>query len=417
MDRPTACVEQVLDGADVVLRASGSLMPAWPEEGREIWRMSSAAVDPANERLHNTLENLMKCFDSAESWDAGHTERYVGEYVRGAHVYWGQSDEEPFEQRQRREEFGEALRLHAWGRRELHPNDPLRQAVEAPIVEFISHRGGQIPLEVLPLGPKPLRGAPLWDAVLQLPAFASVVSHLLHGTEDASELPEGRALIRQGSVYEPGGRAFLRSDDAPGWKQMEEHLTGQRSSLAVGPAPDDGLLDSAEKVAEFLICPQDVHSVEPPVSDIHVFAHGRIGAGFEDRFVIPFHYRPSGFRTRTIDFAVRALEIDDALEFAQQRSSTSARPLIWFNCCTAAGPVGRALLGISTSVAQGGCGVIAPRTRIPCVFAVVLASAFYEYLGRHPVPAEALLAARLEKLGGPTHNPLGLLYTGLGRLV
>ena len=50
-------------------------------------------------------------------------------------------------------------------------------------------------------------------------------------------------------------------------------------------------------------------------------------------------------------------------------------------------------------------------------FAVVLASAFYEYLGRHPVPAEALLAARLEKLGGPTHNPLGLLYTGLGRLV
>jgi hypothetical protein len=197
---------------------------------------------------------------------------------------------------------------------------------------------------------------------------------------------------------------------------MDKYFATDTPPLAIKPAPMRGTLDDREKVASFLLCPERVAGIDQDVSDIHVFAHGKIGSGWAERFTIPFNCHQGRFKD-PIEFSVRALDIDDAIEDARAHAHPRSRPLIWFNCCTAAGPVGKALLSISVRLAQEGCGVIAPRTRVPTVFAATFASKFYPYLRRHPVPGEALLAARLEALEPPSNNPLGLLFTGLGRLV
>ncbi len=417
MGRPALLrIEQTSDGANVTLRASGVAVASWPEDDNVIWEAPRATVDAANHLLSASLVKLLDELGKRDQGEVHESGFHLGEYVRALNGYWDKSDTSSLKQHKRRTELGKILTTVGAEIVKHARNDPLQAAQRAPIVELVMGRQSPVPIEILPLGPRARAGDDLFDVCTRLPAFSCVLQQLFYGPDVAATDSPGHALLPQGAVYEPRGRAFLRSTETKLWEKMRDCLSHHQPPLVLDPAPAHGLLDTREKVARYLLEPNDRDQVQPVVSDIHVYAHGREGTGFIEPFKIDFRYQQHrGFGGRR-EFSVRTLDLSDAIELARERAPEAARPLIWLNCCTAAGNVGKELFSVSVDLARHGCAVIAPRTEVPEGFAVGLAEQFYTYLGVHPVPGEAFLAARLAALCGK-YNPLGLLYVGLGRLV
>jgi CHAT domain len=413
---PLVRIEQTSDGANVTLRAFGGAAALWPEDDNVIWQAPQTTVDVVNERLSQQLAALRSALGGATLCDATESGVRLGEYVRAVDEYWDKSETTTIRQIARRTELGDILTRLGTDVVKQARGDPLRAAKRAPVIEFVAGRQSPVPVEILPLGPRARAGEEVFDACSRLPAFSSVVQQVIHGSSVGAADPVGRALLPQGAIYEPRGRAFLRSTETKLWERMRDCLTEQQPPLVMGPAPASGVLDTGEKVARYLLKLDDLGQVDPGVSDIHVYAHGRQGLGFTDRFKIDFRYRVDRGLSRNRSFSVRALDIRDAIQLASEGPAHAHPPLIWLNCCTAAGEVGKELLSVSVDLARHGCTVIAPRTEVPEGVAVELAEQFYRYLAVHPVPGEALLGARLAMLCS-IFNPLGILYVGLGRLV
>jgi hypothetical protein len=261
---------------------------------------------------------------------------------------------------------------------------------------------------------------------MRLPAFTYAVEHTIYGSPKAGE--RGKALRASGR-YEPSGRVFLRSTDTDGWEQLHDSFGEWLPPLVFEAVPAPAVLDTGRELARFIVDPDSeefapvlVPRPEPideprrhRVSDIHLYAHGSLGKGYAKAFSIEFTY-PSTTTEKANTLTLKRVHLVDAVTEAMEQGASVRRPLIWLNCCNAAGEAGAQLLSLSADLARAGCNVIAPRGEVTEALAVYMASFFYSYLTSHPVPRDALLAARVGCLKD-FNNPLGLLFMGVGSLL
>jgi hypothetical protein len=403
-------VEQLDDGAEIVLRVGGPLVATWPTRDRDIWRATESTVLRLNAELTGGLDDLRSRLRDADVCKVERSQPALGEFVRSQHGYWTDSDLDRTTHQLNRIRLAEALRRVTGPVRALVRSDPLKAAKFAPTIDFVGSRRSPIPVELLPIGERPKAGEELLDSCLRLPAFFAVFRHLLFRSQVDDTSSGGKSLVAGESHYIQGTRAYLRSEQTVMWKSMGTFFASQAPRWTFDPAPLQGVLDTPEKVARYLLNPGALES--PPglignVSDIHIYAHGGAGESRPNRFTITFRY---GGRLNDREFSVRSIDFEDAM--AEVAGAKQIRPLIWFNCCKAGGAVGRELFSLSVDLANSGCNVIAPRTETPEGFSNSFAQDFYRHLAAHPSPGAAFLAARLQAVT-ERQNPLGLLYIAL----
>ena len=404
-------IEQVDDGAEIVLRVDGPLVASWPTRDREIWRATESTVLRINEEMTVALNDLRLQLRNADSCKVERSQPALGELVRSFHGYWSDSDRDRTAHQLNRAKLGEILRQLSGPVRTLATSNPQKAAEFAPTIEFIGSRRAPVAIELLPLGERPKVGEDLLDSCLRLPAFAAVFRHLLFRSEIEDQTVGGRSLLPRPYPYVQGARAFLRSEETAMWESMEKFFASETPRLTFDPAPTGGTLDKPEKLAKYLLNPDALGSsrgVRGNVSDIHVYAHGQTGSSRPNRFKIKFTY---GGRLNEREVVVRSIHFEDAI--AEVVGAKQSRPLIWFNSCKAGGAVGSELFSLSVDLANAGCTVIAPRTETPEGFSTSFAQDFYRYLSGDSNPGTAFLAARLQAVKG-RNNPLGLLYMALG---
>ncbi|MER6031681.1 hypothetical protein [Streptomyces sp. NPDC001851] len=387
--------DQKVSRGELNVKIGGSLVSRWRTADRIVWKVREIDLPGLNERLEQDVEHLRKRLETVGPGNAKGAAEALNSYIRAANEYWQYSSLNLVSSAQCRSRLRNELLKHAqrvWAQAEV---DPYAAARHAPTIQSFCRNmtSAHVPLELLPLGAPTTRNDDLWASLSQLPSFYSAwQSIFVDGATIGSIIPEGPS--------KPSARVMLRGVNAPNWKSMKSSLSGGGAEVLPDIPFANTFKDNID-AALFILSPRDLTGSGRPVSDVHVYAHGRVGESFRDAFCIDLVYGskvwPKG------SYKVTTLDFKDAVEMLKERDHHPPS-LIWLNCCHAGGKVGKELFSQAARISSAAASIIAPRVEVPNYFARDFAAAFYRGWTGDLTIQRTFLGAKLERacMGDPS---------------